>query len=166
MSQKPSSLTTVSCCPHTLLANQDKSKHTSPAPEQAGTHTGLAPATAPKGLPSLLLPHSLVGVTQSSRERLGSWLGMTAVLPARSSCPRRKATVQMDMNTLFPPDSLLNTEIHCRCTVSQSSSSLLLLGYTTRLPQHLSCTACIDQVTVQSDKTNQLKKHPSQMELF
>lgn len=61
---------------------------------------------------------------------------------------------------------LLNTEIHCRCTVSQSSSSLLLPGYTTHLPQHLSCTACIDQVTVQSDKTNQLKKHPSQMELF
>lgn len=116
---------------------------------RAGTDTHAAP----KGIPSFLSSCHLWAVTQSS-SKAGQLAGNSAVLSALSSAHAEghsSGAHELRVSSRL----LLNTEIHCRCTGSQSSSSPVL-------PQHLSGTHCIDQVTLQTSRKN----HSSQLELF
>lgn len=155
VNQKPSSRATVSCCPRALLANQDIFKHASPAAEQRLTLTEAWPQPLLQRafLPSLLWPHSLAG---SDSEQLGrleaGWELLQCSLPSPAD-PAEKPQFRCTRahGFLQTPVKYRNT---LQCTASHSSSSWLLPGYTTHLPQHLSGTDCTKSLYGQTKQSS------------
>lgn len=118
----------------------------------------LGPSHCSKGhsfLPFCHLTHPWA-VTQSSQEgQAGS--SCSALCPLQLPMQKRHSSDAHEHTV--SSRLLLNTEMLCRCTVSLSSSSLLLPGYTTHLPQHLSALtkSLYSQTRQTSWKTTQAK---------